>query len=253
MRGLGPDDAARILASPRRRGPEPRRSAIRVPVLRADVLPNPATGALIAVGAIVLVAVVWRLASRRRSLPCPVWLRWLVELDNPFTKTNRAAFIVGSLELVGGMNVLDAGCGPGRLTVPLARAVGANGRVVALDVQPGMLARARAKAEAAGLANVEFLEAALGDGALPVEHFDRAVLVTVLGEIPDRAAALAELFRALKPGGILAVVEVIFDPHYQSRATVAGLAGAAGFSERAFFGHRLAYVLHLEKPAARPS
>ncbi len=111
-----------------------------------------------------------------------------------------------------------------------------------------MLARAKNKTEAAGLTNVDFLDAALGGGRLPTNHFDRAVLVSVLGEIPHRANALAELFGALKPGGVLAIVEVIFDPHFQSRSTVASLAMSAGFRERAFFGHRLAYVIHFEKP-----
>ncbi len=194
-----------------------------------------------------LVAIIWRLASRRQSLPCPVWLRWLVELDNPFTKTNRSAFIVETLGVSDGMTILDAGCGPGRLTIPLAKSVGPNGHVVALDIQQGMLDRAKVRTENAGLHNVEFINAGLGDGKLPSNHFDRAVLVTVLGEIPNREAAFAELFSALKPGGILAVVEVIFDPHFQSRKTVTGLATSTGFSERAFFGHSLAYVLHLER------
>lgn len=195
-----------------------------------------------------LLTIFWRLASRRRSLPCPVWLRWLVELDNPFTKTNRAAYIVDTLSLSPGMVVLDAGCGPGRLTVPLARGVGPSGRVLAMDIQAGMLDRAKTKTAAAGLENVEFLAAGLGDGALPSTSFDRAVLVTVLGEIPDRRTALAELFDALKPGGILAVVEVVFDPHFQRREVVTKLAHAAGFRETAFFGHRLAYVIHFERP-----
>lgn len=203
---------------------------------------------LLAVVTMILVVITWRLASRRQSLPCPVWLRWLVELDNPFTKTNRAAFIVETLALLPGMTVLDAGCGPGRLTVPLARSAGPSGRVVALDIQPGMLARARTRTEAAGHTNVEFVTAALGDGKLPSSHFDRVVLVTVLGEIPDRTAALAELFGALKPGGFLAIVEVVFDPHFQSRSTVTSLATSTGFRERAFFGHNLAYVIHFEKP-----
>jgi len=203
---------------------------------------------LVTVAAIAGVATIWRLASRRQSLPCPVWLRWLVELDNPFTRTNRAAFIVETLGLTNGMTILDAGCGPGRLTVPLARGVAPDGQVIALDIQPGMLARARSRVEAAGLRNVGFITVALGKGELPSNRFDRAVLVTVLGEIPDRSAAVAELFSALKPGGILAVVEVIFDPHFQSRGTVSGLAASAGFRERAFFGHTLAYVIHFEKP-----
>lgn len=196
----------------------------------------------------VLVPITWRLASRRHSLPCPVWLRWLVELDNPFTKANRANFIVETLNLTDGMTVLDAGCGPGRLTVPLAKGVGPSGRVVACDIQPGMLARAKVKTEHAGCTNVEFVAAALGEGKLPANHFDRIVLVTVLGEIPDQGATLSELFCALKPKGVLAVAEVIFDPHFQSRAAVTRLAAIAGLRECAFFGHPLAYVIHFEKP-----
>jgi len=212
---------------------------------------NGAIAILLAVVAIALVATIWRHASHRRSIPCPVWLRWLVELDNPFTKTNRAAFIVDTLALSEGMVVLDAGCGPGRLTVPLARGVGPTGRVVALDIQPGMLNRARVKTEAAGHANVDFVTAGVADSGLTDNYCDREVLVTVLGEIPDRSGALAELFRVLKPGGILAIVEVIFDPHFQSRRTVTDLAVSAGFSEKAFFGHGWAYVLHFEKPVGR--
>jgi ubiquinone/menaquinone biosynthesis C-methylase UbiE len=203
---------------------------------------------LLAVCATTLVVITWRLASRRHRLPCPVWLRWLVELDNPFTKTNRAKFIVKTLALTEGMVILDAGCGPGRLTVPLAKGAGETGRVVALDLQPGMLARAKIKTEASGCSNVEFVAAALGDGKLAADLFDRIVLVTVLGEIPDQIAAIKELFHALKPGGILAIVEVIFDPHFQTRKTVTSLAASAGLEERAFFGHRLAYVIHFAKP-----
>jgi len=201
------------------------------------------------IGAFVLVTVIWRLASRRHALPCPVWLHWLVELDNPFTTTNRAAVIVGHLDLQPGMTVLDAGCGPGRLTVPLARAVGERGEVVAVDIQPGMLDRARAKAGAARLNNIRFVQAAVGDGRLGRNQFDRAALVTVLGEIPDRRAALNAIFEALKPGGLLSVTEIIFDPHFQRRGTVASLAGGAGFREKGFFGNRIAYTLHLQKPS----
>jgi ubiquinone/menaquinone biosynthesis C-methylase UbiE len=192
--------------------------------------------------------VVWRVASSRHSLPCPAWLRWMVELDNPFTKTNRAAVIVEHLQLQPGMAVADIGCGPGRLAVPVARAVGPSGRVVAVDVQTGMLDRARAKAAAADVSNIEFVEAAVGSGALQREAFDRVLLVTVLGEIPDQAACLAEAFAALRPGGVLSVTEVIFDPHFQRQSRVARAAEAAGFRRRAVFGNRIAYTMHLEKP-----
>ena len=144
------------------------------------------------IGLAIFVGVTWRLASRRHSLPCPVWLRWLVELDNPFTKTNRAASIVRHLDLEPGMAVLDAGCGPGRLTIPLARQAGPRGEVVAMDIQPGMLSRAREKAQAANLTNIRFLQAGVGEGNLGRNQFDRALLVTVLGEIQDRKGAMKE-------------------------------------------------------------
>jgi ubiquinone/menaquinone biosynthesis C-methylase UbiE len=198
--------------------------------------------------AVLVAFLVWGTASRRYVLPCPAFLRWMVELDNPFTRTNRAAVIVEQLGLEPGMRVVDIGCGPGRLTLPLAEAVGPEGRVVAMDLQDGMLARVREKAGKAGLSRVEYLRAAAGEGALGNARFDCAVMVMVLGEIPNRAAALAEAFEALRPGGLLSVTEVIFDPHFQRQRTVLGLARAAGFRHLRTFGHPHAYTLHLGRP-----
>jgi ubiquinone/menaquinone biosynthesis C-methylase UbiE len=200
------------------------------------------------VASFVGIGFVWRLASRRHTIPCPVWLRWLVELDNPFTATNRAAVIIGHLGLRPGMTVLDVGCGPGRVTLPAAREVGPTGRVIAIDLQPGMLRRAQERARSAGLDNISFLEAGVGGGKLDVPAADRALLVTVLGEIPDREAALRSIFAALKPGGVLSITEIVFDPHFQRRATVSELARNAGFEEQAFYGNRIAYTLHLRRP-----
>lgn len=198
-----------------------------------------------------LFTIFWRLSSRRHSLPCPVWLRWMVELDNPFTKTNRASFIVEHLNVEEGMLVLDAGCGPGRLTIPLARKIGSKGQVVAMDIQSGMLDRVMEKAAAGNLNNIKYVHAGIGDGKLQKEYFDRALMITVLGEIPERKTALTEIYNALKPGGILSVTEVIFDPHFQRRSTITKLASAAGFKEKMFFGNKIAYVLQLEKPYKR--
>jgi len=194
--------------------------------------------------------VTWRFASRRQSLPCPVWLRWLVEVDNPFTSTNRAAVIVEHLDIVPGMTVLDMGCGPGRVTLPVAEKVGEQGRVVAVDIQAGMLERAESKAKRAGISNIQFVQAGAGEGRLEGDRFDRALLVTVLGEIPDRDSAMQEIFAALKPGGVLSITEVIFDPHFQRRSTVREIAKRVGFRESGFFGNAIAYTMHFEKPAA---
>ena len=196
-----------------------------------------------------LVTLIWRILSQRQSLPCPSWLGWMVELDNPFTRVNRAGFIVDHLGLNPGMNVLDAGCGPGRVTLPLAKSVGSQGKVVALDVQEKMLARVRTKAVNAGLSNIRYLQAELGTGNLPQNEFDRAILVSVLGEIPNQEAALREIYAALKPNGFLSITEVIFDPHFQDRKSVRRLTAGIGFREKAFLGKRLAYTMQVIKPA----
>jgi len=200
------------------------------------------------VGLILLIAFVWRFTSRRYSLPCPSWLRWVVELDNPFTQTNRASVIIQHLDLQPGMKVLDVGCGPGRLTIPIAKQVGPQGEVTAVDIQAGMLRRVQEKADAAKLNNIRFLQAGAGEGKLESSQYERALLITVLGEIPNREGALKEIFGALKPGGILSVTEVIFDPHFQSRDTILQLASIVGFREMKFFGNRLAFTLNLERP-----
>ncbi len=67
--------------------------------------------------------------------------------------------------------------------------------------------------------------------------FDLVILVTTLGEIPDRAAAIRESFKALKSGGVLSVTELFGDPHYQSRSTVRRLIEEAGFELQAIHGH----------------
>jgi ubiquinone/menaquinone biosynthesis C-methylase UbiE len=196
---------------------------------------------------IVVLTLVWRFISNRRSLPCPSWLSWMVEMDNPFTKTNRASVIIDLLGLQPGMKVLDAGCGPGRLAIPAAKAIGSQGELTALDIQAGMLARVQEKARTAGLSNIRLMQVELGKGKLEMAYYDRAMLVTVLGEIPEQEAALQEIYQALKPGGILSVTEVIFDPHFQSRESVQRVAGRVGFREAGFFGKRLAYTMHFEK------
>ena len=103
------------------------------------------------------------------------------------------------------MRVLDAGSGLGRLTIPAGERVGPSGEVVALDVQDGMVARVRRRVAERGCANVRAvlgdIESGLGRADIGVGRFDRALLVAVLGEVPDREGAMRALHAALAPGG----------------------------------------------------
>lgn len=197
----------------------------------------------------IFIALVWRVASRRYTIPCPVWMSGLLDSPHAGSMSARTRTTIQHLDLHAGMNVLDAGCGPGRLTIPVAEMVGPCGEVTAIDLQEGMLHLAQERARTAHLTNIRFLLTGIGEGKLEQDRFDRAVLITVLGEIPDREAALREIFAALKHGGILLVEETIRDPHFQTRSTVLRLVGAAGFIEKEFFGNYFSYTLTLEKPS----
>lgn len=134
------------------------------------------------------------------------------------------------------------------MTLPIAEKVGLDGEVIALDMQPEMLRQVSEKAKEKNLPNVSPLLAELGSGKLEQNHFDRALLVTVLDEIPDQRQALSELFSALKPGGLLLISEVIFDPHFQSKKRVLQQIDEAGFRVKKGVGGRFAYTLQCEKP-----
>jgi ubiquinone/menaquinone biosynthesis C-methylase UbiE len=205
--------------------------------------------------ALVLVAVAvaaWRWVPKRLAFPCPPQFIWLLE-NRAMERVAGGELLIARAGVAPGMEVLDAGCGPGRLTLPLAARVGAHGRVTAFDIQGEMLSRLQARLEAKRVTNIRTLQGALGGGSLPPNTFDRALLVTVLGEIPDRARALRELHDSLKPGGILSVTEVLPDPHFQSPRTVRRLAGEAGFTVRESFGNWRAFTLNLVRAAAVPA
>ena len=200
-----------------------------------------------AVGLALLIAaaVVYVVVARRVKVPCPPWMNW--GLDNRFM-SGLASEMFELLALGRGMKALDAGCGPGRLSVVAARAVSPTGEVTALDVQPEMIARARENARGAGLENVRFIEGGLGEGRIGQGLYDAAFMVSVLGEIRDPEAAFRELYDALRPGGMLAITEVILDPHYQRRSTVRRLTHDVGFAEKACVGNWVAFTMTLEKP-----
>ncbi|MGY2126862.1 methyltransferase domain-containing protein [Blastococcus sp. SYSU DS0617] len=120
------------------------------------------------------------------------------------TAENSAAYLLPALR--PGADLLDVGCGPGTITVDLAARV-APGRVLALDVSPDPLPEARAAAERAGV-EVAFEVGDVYALDLPDGSFDVVHAHQVLQHLTDPVAALREMARVCRPGGVVAVRDV---------------------------------------------
>lgn len=117
------------------------------------------------------------------------------------TAANSAAYLLPRIR--PGLSVLDVGCGPGTITCDLARSV-APGPVVGIDTAETVVVEARAEAQRSGVANVSFevgdvFDLRFEDGSFDVVHAHQ-----VLQHVGDPVAALREMGRVCRPGGLVA-------------------------------------------------
>jgi ubiquinone/menaquinone biosynthesis C-methylase UbiE len=139
--------------------------------------------------------------------------------------------------------VLELGPGPGYFTIEASGIVGAEGRVLCLDIQPEMVSMLGRRLEEHGIANAHPLVGDALNLPLAESSVDAAFLVAVLGEIPDRPRALAELRRVLKPGGVLSFMETLTDPDYMFQDSLRDLCRACGFNFLDQGGQFLGYTM----------
>ena len=135
---------------------------------------------------------------------------WIAELPPSAVESMAGTgnpFALG--EIRPGEHVVDCGSGAGTDSLIAARLVGRDGFVIGVDLTPAMLDKARRSAELARLANVEFREGMLEAMPVPTGWSDVIISNGVLNLVPDKAAALAEMHRVLRPGGRLQLVDIV--------------------------------------------
>jgi SAM-dependent methyltransferase len=133
---------------------------------------------------------------------------WAAALEGPERDAwQRPAEVVKAMALADGMVVADLGAGTGYFLPYLSRAVGATGRVLALDIEADMVRWMRDRIQREGLGNVEPRIVLGDDPLLPDASVDRILVVDTWHHIPDRAAYSRRLARALRPGGSVWVVD----------------------------------------------
>lgn len=188
----------------------------------------------------------------RVPVPTPSWLGFV--LDSPIRRLFAPAEVTLSrLALGPGMRVLEVGCGTGILTGLAAERVRPGGVVFAVDVQPAMVEKTSRRVERQGLDNVAVFVAPADRLPSEVYDVDLVYMAQVLGEIPDRLAALREAYRVLRPTGVLSISESIIDPHYRTRTDVARLGRQAGFEPVSVEGSIFNYTATFRKPRPKES
>ncbi len=128
-------------------------------------------------------------------------------LDNAIRKWLQNPNKILSPYIKPGMTVLDLGCGPGVFTVAIAELLAGQGKVIAADLQEGMLEKVRQKIRETALEPHIELHQCQADSIDLREPVDFALAFYMVHEVPDQEKLFAELKSIVKRGGMLFIVE----------------------------------------------
>ena len=184
---------------------------------------------------------------------CPVWVGYL--LASPVRKLIQNPKKLLSPYVEEGMTVLDAGCAMGFFSLPMARMVGPNGKVICVDMQEKMIAALEKRARKAGL--TERIETRLCDqnslGLNDLEgKIDFALASAVVHEVPDASGFFSELSEAMKPGGSVLVAEPSGRVEGEDFEVTISVAEQHGFKVMDRPQARRSRVALLEKRSGKP-
>ena len=129
-------------------------------------------------------------------------------LDDPARRVSLPpAEVLAAMVLHSGETIADVGAGPGYFSLPLAQAVGPQGKVYAVDAQEEMLSLLRQKLDEFTLSIVELIHSEADNTGLPASCCDLVFAANVWHEFDDHAAVLREFARVLKPDGRIAILD----------------------------------------------
>ena len=143
------------------------------------------------------------LAARRSRGGCENWSGFGFRANGTSCRASGQA-----LALKAGMVVADVGAGKGELTLALAGEVGPGGGVFSSEIDPARLVRLRETVVRGRLGHVAVVEARSDDAGLPPDCCDAIVLRRVYHHLTDPARTNASLLQSLRPGGVLAVIDL---------------------------------------------
>jgi SAM-dependent methyltransferase len=130
---------------------------------------------------------------------------WLVRPERDEEENTSDSFI--QLKLTPGMTICDLGCGNGYWTIPMARKVGAEGRILAVDIQPEMLQLLRERSARFRFKHIEPILGDVDNPNLPAGEVDLLLMVDVYHEFSHPESMLWGIRRSLKPTGVVALLE----------------------------------------------
>lgn len=187
--------------------------------------------------------------NEKRGRICPVSISGT--LDNRFRRLFQDPVKILSPYVKDGMTALDLGCGPGFFTIAMAGLVGESGRVIAADLQDGMLRRLGKKISGTEFEKRIMLHKCEEEGLNLNKRLDFALAFYMVHEVPDEARLFREIFDLLKPGaGFLVVEPKFFHVSGEEFTNTVNHAMSAGFETSA--GPRLpfSWSIILEKAAS---
>ncbi len=180
---------------------------------------------------------------------CPFWVGYL--LLSPFRRLLENPDKILGQFVREEMIVLEPGCGMGYFTLPLARMVGPQGRVIAVEVQQKMLSALGRRAEKAGLLDrIDLRQATDGGFGLDdlSDKVDFAAALHMVHEVPDQSSFFTEVLNVLKPGGKLLVIEPKGHVSQDRFAQTVATAEKTGFRSDSLYGKAGGRRALLSKP-----